>query len=131
MPCNLPVALVLLTIRSELSSMDVPTRTAYVMVVVVPPECAGGATFAAVPLNLATAISLTISGALLAAGWISLSLIACGLRKITCDLTLRRAMRQDRLDGGNCTKRSWFGVTRQAKNTCMRVPFALDSKRSQ
>ena len=46
-----------------------------------------------------SAISPTISGALFAAGWISLPLIACGLPKITYDLTLWRAMRRDRLDG--------------------------------
>lgn len=95
---NLPIALGLLTIRSALSSMDVPTRTAYVMAVVTPGERAAAASFTAVPRSLAAAISPTISGALFAAGWISLPLIACGLLKITYDLTLWRAMRRDRLD---------------------------------
>lgn len=92
------------------------------------PHLAAGASCRA---NTAAAITLTIRGALLAAGWISLSLIACGLLKITCDLTRRRAMRQDRLGGGSCTRCSWSGVARQAKNTCARVPFTLDGKRSQ
>ena len=96
---NLPMALGLLTIRSALSSMDVPTRTAYVMAVVTPPERAAAASFTAVPRSLAAAISPTISGALFAAGWTSLPLIACGLLKITYDLALWRAMRRDRLDG--------------------------------
>jgi MFS family permease len=96
---NLPIALGLLTIRSALSSMDVPTRTAYVMAVVTPAERAAAASFTAVPRSLAAAISPTISGALFAAGWISLPLVACGLLKITYDLTLWRAMRRDRLDG--------------------------------
>jgi hypothetical protein len=96
---NLPVALVLLTIRSALSSMDVPTRTAYVMAVVTPPERTAAASFTTVPRSLAAAISPTLSGALFAAGWISLPLIACGLLKIAYDLTLWRAMRRDRLDG--------------------------------
>ncbi|PLC01710.1 MFS transporter [Variovorax sp. RO1] len=96
---NLPIALGLLTIRSALSSMDVPTRTAYVMAVVTPAERAAAAGFTAVPRSLAAAISPTISGALFAAGWISLPLIACGLLKITYDLALWRAMRRDRLDG--------------------------------
>jgi len=96
---NLPVALVLLTIRSALSSMDVPTRTAYVMAVVTPPERTAAASFTAVPRSLAAAISPTLSGALFAAGWISLPLIACGLLKVAYDLTLWRAMRRDRLDG--------------------------------
>lgn len=95
---NLPIALVLLTIRSALSSMDVPTRTAYVMAAVTPAERAAAVSFTAVPRSLAAAISPTISGALFAAGWISLPLIACGLLKITYDLALWRAMRRDRLD---------------------------------
>jgi MFS family permease len=96
---NLPIALGLLTIRSALSSMDVPTRTAYVMAVVTPAERAAAASFTAVPRSLAAAVSPTLSGALFAAGWISLPLIACGLLKITYDLALWRAMRRDRLDG--------------------------------
>jgi len=96
---NLPIALGLLTIRSALSSMDVPTRTAYVMAVVTPAERAAAASFTAVPRSLAAAISPTISGALFAAGWISLPLITCGLLKITYDLALWRAMRRDRVDG--------------------------------
>jgi len=95
---SLPIALGLLTIRSALSSMDVPTRTAYVMAVVTPAERAAAASFTAVPRSLAAAISPTLSGAMFAAGWFSLPLIACGLLKIAYDLTLWRAMRRDRLD---------------------------------
>lgn len=96
---SLPVALGLLMVRSALSSMDVPTRTAYVMAVVTPAERSAAASFTAVPRSLAAAISPTISGALFAAGWISLPLIACGLLKISYDLALWRAMRRDRVDG--------------------------------
>lgn len=95
---SLPVALGLLMIRSALSSMDVPTRTAYVMAVVTPAERSAAASFTAVPRSLAAAISPTLSGALFAAGWISLPLVACGLLKISYDLALWRAMRRDRLD---------------------------------
>ena len=95
---SLPIALGLLMVRSALSSMDVPTRTAYVMAVVTPAERSAAASFTAVPRSLAAAISPTISGALFAAGWISLPLIACGLLKISYDLALWRAMRRDRLD---------------------------------
>ena len=38
---SLPLALALLFVRSALSQMDVPTRTAYVMAVVTPAERAG------------------------------------------------------------------------------------------
>ena len=97
---NLPVALVLLGVRSLLSQMDVPTRTAYVMAVVTPAERTAAASFTAVPRSLAAALSPTLSGALFAAGWISLPLVGCGLLKIAYDLTLWRAMRQQRIDSG-------------------------------
>ncbi|WP_431121479.1 MFS transporter [Variovorax paradoxus] len=96
---SLPMVLGLLMVRSALSSMDVPTRTAYVMAVVTPAERSAAASFTAVPRSLAAAVSPTISGALFAAGWISLPLIACGLLKISYDLALWRAMRRDRVDG--------------------------------
>jgi hypothetical protein len=96
---SLPLALALLFVRSALSSMDVPTRTAYVMAVVTPAERSAAASFTAVPRSLAAAISPTLSGALFAAGWIAMPLIACGMLKIAYDLTLWRAMRRSRLDG--------------------------------
>lgn len=95
---SLPIALGLLMVRSALSSMDVPTRTAYVMAVVTPAERTAAASFTAVPRSLAAALSPTLSGALFAAGWISLPLIGCGVLKIAYDLALWRAMQRDRLD---------------------------------
>jgi MFS family permease len=91
-------ALALLFLRSALSQMDVPTRTAFVMAVVTPAERSAAASFTAVPRSLAAALSPTLSGALFAAGWISAPLIACGLLKIGYDLALWRAMRQHRVD---------------------------------
>jgi MFS family permease len=96
---TLPLALGLLFVRSALSQMDVPTRTAYVMAVVTPSERSAAASFTAVPRSLAAALSPALSGALFAAGWISLPLIACGLLKIGYDLTLWRAMRRTPVDG--------------------------------
>jgi MFS family permease len=90
---SLPVALTLLFIRSALSQMDVPTRSAYVMGVVTPPERTAAASFTAVPRSLAAAISPTLAGALFAAGFISTPLLACGLLKIGYDLALWRAFR--------------------------------------
>jgi hypothetical protein len=46
---SLPMALGLLMVRSALSSMDVPTRTAYVMAVVTPAERSAAASFTVVP----------------------------------------------------------------------------------
>ena len=96
---SLPVALGLLFVRSALSQMDVPTRTAFVMAVVTPAERSAAASFTAVPRSLAAALSPTLSGALFAAGWISLPLVACGVLKIAYDLTLWRAMRGHQVDG--------------------------------
>lgn len=95
---QLHVALVLLTVRSLLSQMDVPTRTAFVMAAVTPAERSAAASFTAVPRSLAAALSPSLSGALFAAGWISLPLVACGLLKIAYDLTLWQAMRRQRLE---------------------------------
>ena len=96
---SLPVALTLLFVRSTLSQMDVPTRTAYVMAVVTPAERAAAASFTAVPRSLAAALSPTLGGALFAAGWFSAPLVACGLLKIGYDLALWRAFRLHRPEG--------------------------------
>ena len=94
---SLPVALALLFVRSALSQMDVPTRTAYVMAVVTPPERPAAASFTAVPRSLASALSPSLSGALLATGLLWAPLVACGVLKIAYDLALWRGMRGERL----------------------------------
>ncbi|MGH8803631.1 MAG: MFS transporter [Polaromonas sp.] len=91
---NLGVALALLFIRSALSQMDVPTRTAFVMAVVTPAERAAAASFTAVPRSLASAASPTLAGALLAAGFLSAPLVACGALKIAYDLALLVSFRR-------------------------------------
>src|SRR4051812_8798543 len=95
---SLPVALALLFVRSALSQMDVPTRTAYVMAVVTPAERTAAASFTAVPRSLAAALSPALTGAVFAAGWLALPLVGCGALKIAYDLTLWRAMRTTPLD---------------------------------
>jgi hypothetical protein len=85
---NLPLALAALFARSALSQMDVPTRTAFVMRVVTPPERAAAASFTAVPRSLASAASPALAGALLAAGLSGLPLIVAGAMKIVYDLSL-------------------------------------------
>jgi MFS family permease len=95
---NLPLALVLLFARAALSQMDVPTRTAYVMSVVTPPERAAAASVTAVPRSLAAAVSPSLAGSLFAAGWLAAPLIACGLLKIGYDLTLWFACRKQRVE---------------------------------
>jgi MFS family permease len=97
---SLPMALGLLLLRSALSQMDVPTRSAYVMAVVTPPERPAAASVTAVPRSLAAALSPALAGAMFAAGWISAPLIACGALKIGYDLLLWRACRRQSLKDG-------------------------------
>lgn len=93
---SLPVALTLLFIRSALSQMDVPTRSAFVMAVVTPAERAAAASFTAVPRSLAAAASPAIGGALFSAGWLAAPLVACGMLKIAYDIAVWRAFRRIR-----------------------------------
>lgn len=90
---SLEWALGLLLLRALLSQMDVPTRAAFVMAVVTPPERAAAASFTAVPRSLASAASPALGGALFAAGWLAAPLVACGLLKIAYDLAIWRAFR--------------------------------------
>ena len=94
---SLPIALALLFARSALSQMDVPTRTAFVMAAVTPAERAAAASFTAVPRSLASAVSPTLAGALLAAGMLSAPLVAAGALKIAYDLALLVSGRRMRL----------------------------------
>ncbi|WP_296651892.1 MFS transporter [Paraburkholderia sp.] len=98
-PTLLPT-LVLLLVRSALSQLDVPTRSAYVMAVVTPPERPAAASFTAVPRSLAAAVAPTITGGLLGAGWLGAPLIVCGTLKIAYDLAVLAAFRHIRPDGG-------------------------------
>lgn len=91
---SLPWALGLLLARAALSQMDVPTRTAFVMAVVTPPERTAAASFTAVPRSLAAAVSPSLGGALFAAGWLAAPLVACGVLKIAYDLLLWRSFRR-------------------------------------
>ena len=91
---SLPEALALLFLRSALSQMDVPTRSAFVMAVVTPSERAAAASFTTVPRSLAAAASPAIGGALFAAGWLAAPLVTCGLLKIAYDFALWRAFRK-------------------------------------
>jgi MFS family permease len=94
---SLPMALALLFVRSALSQMDVPTRSAYVMAVVTPAERPAAASLTAVPRSLAASLSPALGGALIAAGWLAMPLVLCGLLKIAYDLVLWRACRAQAL----------------------------------
>ena len=92
---RLDVALALLLVRAALSQMDVPTRSAYVMALVEPGERAAAASYVAVPRSLAASLSPTLSGAMLALGWMAAPLVACGALKIVYDLALLAAFRKE------------------------------------
>jgi MFS family permease len=85
---NLTITLVLLSLRSALSQMDVPTRTSYVMAVVTPAERTAAASVTAVPRSLASSLSPALAGALLASPFSGLPLVLCGVLKIAYDLAL-------------------------------------------
>ena len=91
---NIELAIGLLFVRALLSQMDVPTRSTFVMTVVTPAERAAAASFTSVPRSLASAISPTLGGAMFAAGWLAVPLVACGVLKIAYDLALWQAFRQ-------------------------------------
>lgn len=94
----LPLALALLFVRAALSQMDVPTRTAYVMSAVTPPERTAAASITAVPRSLAASLSPSLGGALIAAGWLAAPLVLAGVLKIGYDITLWLACRGHTLE---------------------------------
>lgn len=85
---TLPLALLLLSVRALLSSMDVPARSSYVMAVVSPGERPAAASVTAVPRSLASAVSPMIAGYLLTVSSFGWPLVICGGLKIIYDLTL-------------------------------------------
>lgn len=85
---GLSVALALLLIRAALSQMDVPTRSSYVMAVVMQSERAAAASFTSVPRSLAASASPALAGALFAASLRAWPLLICGALKIVYDLLL-------------------------------------------
>ena len=95
---SLSWALAALLARSALSQMDVPTRSAFVMAVVTPPERVAAASFTAVPRSLASAGGPAIGGALMASGMLAAPLLLGGLLKIAYDLALWHAFRHHETD---------------------------------
>src|SRR5262249_9779776 len=93
---DLTLTLGLLLVRAALSSMDVPTRTSYVMAVVTPAERTAAASVTAVPRSLASAISPTFAGLLLALPFPGLPLVLCGGLKIIYDTALLYSFRHIR-----------------------------------
>jgi len=87
------LAVVMLVLRSLLSSMDVPARTSYVMAVVSPAERAAAASVTNVPRSLAAALPPTAAGWMLDHSTFGWPLIIAGTAKIIYDLLLLRQFR--------------------------------------
>jgi MFS family permease len=85
---SLPVVLALLFVRAALSQMDVPTRSSYVMAIVLPEERPAAASITAVPRSLASAASPLITGYMLGLSTFGWPLVAAGVLKIAYDLML-------------------------------------------
>jgi MFS family permease len=90
---TLPLAVVLLVLRSLLSQMDVPTRTSYVMAIVEPAERPAAASLTAVPRSLAAALSPTLAGWMLGLSTFGWPLVCAGALKIAYDLALLQRFR--------------------------------------
>jgi len=100
---NLATCIGLLLLRSALSQMDVPTRSAFVMSVVPPAERAAAASVTSVPRSLASATGPLFAGYLLTLSGFGWPLVAAGVLKIVYDLLLlagfrHRHAREERLD---------------------------------
>jgi MFS family permease len=93
---NLALALTLLLMRSALSSMDVPTRTSYIMAVVTPDERAAAASVTSVPRSLAAAASPVAAGWLLGLSSFGWPLVAAGALKVIYDVLLLASFRHRR-----------------------------------
>ena len=85
---NLATCIGLLLLRSALSQMDVPTRSAFVMSVVPPAERAAAASVTSVPRSLASATGPLFAGYLLTLSGFGWPLVAAGVLKIVYDLLL-------------------------------------------
>src|SRR5258706_1930002 len=85
---SLGVVMALLMVRALLSQMDVPTRSSYVMAIVLPEERPAAASITSVPRSLASAASPFIAGWMLGVSPFGWSLVAAGAIKIAYDLAL-------------------------------------------
>ena len=85
---SLEIALVLLFVRSALSSMDVAPRASLIVLLVPPEERNAAASIAAVPRALAAAGAPVVAGALLAASPFGWSLVVGAGLKVLYDILL-------------------------------------------
>jgi MFS family permease len=93
---SMAAVVTLLLVRSLLSQMDVPTRSSYVMAIVLPEERPAAASITSVPRSLAAAASPFVAGYMLAASSFGWFLVAAGAIKIAYDVMLLAAFRNIR-----------------------------------
>jgi MFS family permease len=90
---SLAVVIALLMVRALLSQMDVPTRSSYVMAIVLPEERPAAASITSVPRSLASAASPFLAGWMLGLSPFGWPLVAAGAIKIAYDLLLLATFR--------------------------------------
>jgi MFS family permease len=90
---SLAIVIALLMVRALLSQMDVPTRSSYVMAIVLPEERPAAASITSVPRSLASAASPFLAGWMLGLSPFGWPLVAAGALKIAYDLALLATFR--------------------------------------
>jgi MFS family permease len=90
---SLAIVMALLMVRALLSQMDVPTRSSYVMAIVLPQERPAAASLTTVPRSLASAASPFLAGWMLGLSPFGWPLVAAGAIKIAYDLALLATFR--------------------------------------
>ena len=90
------VIVVLFLVRSLLSQMDVPTRSSYVMAIVLPEERPAAASITSVPRSLAASAGPFVAGWMLGLSTFGWPLVAAGALKIAYDIMLLAAFREIR-----------------------------------
>ena len=93
---SLAVVMALLMVRALLSQMDVPTRSSYVMAIVLPEERPAAASITSVPRSLASAASPFLAGYMLGLSPFGWPFVAAGALKIAYDLALLATFRKIR-----------------------------------
>ncbi|MFL5506324.1 MAG: MFS transporter, partial [Gemmatimonadales bacterium] len=93
---NFAVVVALFLVRSFLSQMDVPTRSSYVMAIVLPEERPAAASITTVPRSLASAAGPSLAGWMLGLSVFGWPLVAAGAIKIAYDVLLLVAFRNIR-----------------------------------
>lgn len=93
---SMPLAVLMLLLRSSISQMDVPTRQSYVMAVVEPDERSAAAGVTAVARSVGAAVSPGISTMLISSTLMSLPFFIGGGLKIIYDLLLYRGFAASR-----------------------------------